>query len=874
MKALQLHYTSCRRGQSGNAGFQTRSLTPGIRADEQREIERRGVYRPPRNASQDPSDEEITRDFPRAFRYYTLESGRRALSRSCYTGRDYSGRWGNFFAHTLVADDGDFPAALWPIDLYEWEGWKERLPSAEDTDATPPPLAAVELADLAPAESFSLEELGEFLREEPGRRELLANMGRAVLLGRDSSRAVVIRDSPTRGLFWMACLQKLFPTTHARALSYSTYQDDPRGCANVNATTGETDFSFDDAERRFRFYMFDLTTGQHSELPQAEDDYPVLAARWLAEEPGTLAGFFAFMEHFDHRQPEPGLIAAVHLFELSAGRLSSIGGERLAAMITFASSHATSAGKIALIEILGRAASQPGAGLRAEDHSKLIRFLTEGARATGRPEHRALAFDAWLSLLRGPVLREGTGLDLAEAAWNELRCLPSGQATELAARLLADSVCREEGDRLRELPVAIPLFLLRAVWESLTLTGRMPPWEAPEVEGLLGAVITRKGDTAALAQAVLMAIPRDPEPLAAVIFRMRDLLRQGATETDAWHLGLAVGRAFSRTLSGAPQEAAPAVRRELESAKAWDVLIGEWTEICERADDPVAAFERYRSTVFRSLPAYEESCLPSAASFLLGKLPETRRVALALDWLRSGQVDRFPEKLAGQCVDLTNRAVPLDLAAPQGEEITLLVSNAARQRKVSLRPDRPLLRRAMAAAQEPGSALKDLDLGKIGAEVAQLAADDYAIFLNAFLTPALARVSNQGDHKRVLLATFSPAHAGPFQRAYLEFFKEKEKRKTPWPESLQGALRFWLGFDAAMGDGEARSLQGLEGTGKQGLLHALGRLEPKQLDGVRQKLSKAQIDPRTSARWEEMQTALEKRRKGPWSRLVGIFVRQ
>ena len=81
MKALQLHYTSCRRGQSGNAGFQTRSLTPGISADEQREIERRGIYRPPRDAAPEPSAEEIGSTFPRALRCYRLESGRQALTR-------------------------------------------------------------------------------------------------------------------------------------------------------------------------------------------------------------------------------------------------------------------------------------------------------------------------------------------------------------------------------------------------------------------------------------------------------------------------------------------------------------------------------------------------------------------------------------------------------------------------------------------------------------------------------------------------------------------------------------------------------------------------------------------------------------------------
>jgi hypothetical protein len=871
MKVLQLHYTSCRCGQSGNAGFQTRSLTPGLRTDEQREIERRGVYRPPRDARQDPSDEEIARDFPRAFRWYTLESGRQALSRSSYAGRDYSGRWGNFFAHTLVAEAGELPAALWPIDLYEWEGWRERLSSAEDTDATPSPLPFVDLTGIAPAESFRLDELGEFLREEPGRRDLLARMGQAVLLGRDSSRAVVIRDTPNRSLYWVACLQKLFPPEHARALSYSTYQDDPRGCANVNATTGETDFSFDESERRFRFYMFDLSTGQHSDLPQTEDDYPAIAARWLVEEPGTLAAFFEFMKLFDHRQPEPGLIAAVHLFELASGRLSAVSGERLAAMIAFASSHATPEGRIALLEILGQVASQPDAALLAEDYSRLIRFLAEGARTTGRPEHHTLAFDAWLSLVHGPVLREGTGLDYAEAAWNELRRLPSTHAKELAARLLADPVCHDPTERRRQLPVEIPLFLLRIIWESLELTGRIPPWQSPEVGSLLAAILKPEGDVAALAQKVLGTIPKNPEVLSAISLRMRDLLGQGRAEPDARILGLAIGRALGRILAEA-SGMAPSVRSQLDTAKAWEILLGEWVNLCEDSDDPVSAFESYRSTVFRSLPSYEKSCLPWATSFLLTKIPEARRRLLALDWLRSREIDRFPEKLAGQCVALANLAIPLDLMAPESEETARLVTEAAKRLEISLRPDRPLMRGALVAAQSPQAALKDLRLAEIQSEAALLTSDDYAVFLDGFLHPALGRAGSQRDHRQILLATFSPAHAEPFRKAYLEFFKTK--RKTAWPESLHAALRLWLAFGDGALDEDTKCLTSLEETGRQGLLLALGRLQPKQLDEVRQKLRKARIDSRLNARWEEMQVTLEKHRKSPWSKLVGIFVRQ
>ncbi|MEA2718805.1 MAG: hypothetical protein QOJ39_669, partial [Candidatus Eremiobacteraeota bacterium] len=83
--ALQLEYTSCRSGQRGSKGFQTRALSRGVRADEQREIEAQGGYSPPRGLSTEPAWEEIERDFPVLFRFYRLGSGRFAMTRSQYT---------------------------------------------------------------------------------------------------------------------------------------------------------------------------------------------------------------------------------------------------------------------------------------------------------------------------------------------------------------------------------------------------------------------------------------------------------------------------------------------------------------------------------------------------------------------------------------------------------------------------------------------------------------------------------------------------------------------------------------------------------------------------------------------------------------------
>lgn len=865
MRALQLHYTSCRRGQSGSSGFQTRTLTSGIRPDEQREIERRGVYRPPRDVKPEPSEEEMNRDFPRALRSWVLESGRRALTRSVYTGRDYSGRWGNFFAHTLVVENGELPPH-WPIDYYEWEGWKERLASEEDGDEPPPPLPAVDLGAVAPAESFRREEIREFLGEDSGRPALLARMGRALLLGRESSRALVLRDTPTNGLFWIAALQKLFPRRHAWALSYSTYQDDARGCADVNATTGETDFRFDESERRFRFYMFDLATGLHSEVPESADDYPAVAARWLAEDPQSLEDFEVFLRLFEHDRPEPDLVSAVHLFELSRGRLGPLAGAKLAGMIAFASRYATTEGKVALLETLGSTAARPGALDRPEDGALLLPFLSEGARATGQPEHHALVFAAWSALLRDHVLARGAGLEIAETAWTRIRSELSGHGAELSAHLLAQPVWNEPRLWLAGRSAEVLSFLLRITRTSLREVGRQPAWTQPEIAAIAEAMLAGDGDVTEQCMPLLQAAGEDAAALSSLA-RLAVKIREGGTPSEPVQLG--VGRALGRALAAMRPEVALETRRSLESQEEWRLLIGEWLELCDQARDPLATLDRYRREVLDALPSYKQTCGHWVAVGALRRAPEPQRSTVALSWLVAGEIDRFPEKLAGECVKLAHPAVSLDPHDPEGDKAANSVERAAVRLKLPLEPNRPRLRQALTTIQQPGRLPKPL-LDEVGKAVPGLSPADYDLFVSRFLPAALEKAGSLTEHQEILLAAFHPAGLEPLRRSYLAFFGAK--RKSSWPEPLQAALKLWLEFDRRARESDKR-LASLQETARDGLLGALAQLNPKDLQKVESRLRQSRTQERGWKSWEELLETLEKRRRSPWSKLKSVFVR-
>lgn len=105
MQVLQLFYTSCESGLSSGKGFQTYSMSPGIRADERREIESLCGYRPPDKLPAQPTPEEISDLFPITFGCRQLQTGRYVVWQIKYLGQDYSGRYGNYFVHALVEED-------------------------------------------------------------------------------------------------------------------------------------------------------------------------------------------------------------------------------------------------------------------------------------------------------------------------------------------------------------------------------------------------------------------------------------------------------------------------------------------------------------------------------------------------------------------------------------------------------------------------------------------------------------------------------------------------------------------------------------------------------------------------------------------------
>lgn len=211
--AWQLHYTSARSGPTGRSGFQFVAATPGLPPGVQAAVTPFMTYRPPPGAPFEKLD-----GLPIALAYDLV--GERALLTRCrYLGQDYSGRYGNFFAHAVVAEPQELEG-LRPIELWQAELWDE-LPDGGE-------LAALE--DVIPGAAVAPEALAGWLAGA-GRPALLTRLVDAVVatLGRGHGRVVLIAGDTELIARWIAVVSYSLPVSAAARMSFITYSGDPGG---------------------------------------------------------------------------------------------------------------------------------------------------------------------------------------------------------------------------------------------------------------------------------------------------------------------------------------------------------------------------------------------------------------------------------------------------------------------------------------------------------------------------------------------------------------------------------------------------------------------------------------------------------------------
>jgi hypothetical protein len=225
--AHQLHYTSVRSGLENRAGFQFVAASRGGLAYQQAVLPLL-AYRPPPAAPPQPSPAELAQ-LPIALSYQ--REGETLLLVQCrYLGTDYSGRYGNFLGHAVIARLREL-GGLRPIEL-----WRSPLWTSEVATGMLP-----DLDELPAGSTVEPEAVLSFLggRGE-GAYPMLAAVLDAVLAGLDgrAGQVILVSDKVDTVARWIAAVSFSVPHTDALALSFVTYTADPdRARQDVVGTT-------------------------------------------------------------------------------------------------------------------------------------------------------------------------------------------------------------------------------------------------------------------------------------------------------------------------------------------------------------------------------------------------------------------------------------------------------------------------------------------------------------------------------------------------------------------------------------------------------------------------------------------------------------
>lgn len=246
-RILQWKYTSCKFNIEQSHGFYTFSHSEGITPEEKEElVETLGSYTAPDHLPYQPKPTELLL-FPVAFSFFRLESGRYVIARTAAVGQDYGGsRWGNFFSHALILEDGIWP--LRPIELCIDANFSKGLSETEiDLGKVPEPLSILPLNTLKRSSAYTGQKLYDYIYRngDPAfSRELLDT----VISGSGGGLNIVLTGLRIEIPAQIAIVQQSITVELSHAVPFITYVHNPLNTKKflISGTSDEgSAFDFD-----------------------------------------------------------------------------------------------------------------------------------------------------------------------------------------------------------------------------------------------------------------------------------------------------------------------------------------------------------------------------------------------------------------------------------------------------------------------------------------------------------------------------------------------------------------------------------------------------------------------------------------------------
>lgn len=305
--AIEQHwYTSCPRGHGleNMAGFQVKARSSGITPAIDNVIrEFCQKYEGPTSANKPESEElksgnvseKTLQKFPVALHYYRVDQGDTfALTRVQYVGRDYSHRYGNHFAHTLVFQARD----LEPVGYNSLALARAKLPDGQPLFTSNNTMQTTELQSLPDFNGLSdyADQRWQEIVKAKLYHEHVANLVSATMKAWEQNTSVLLClsfDSFNDSAALLESILMLLPSEIRCRITYTIYELNPYRFNPMGAPAQRRHWiatMSSEEGGRFQFQKYEYTGGKYAIFNFPTNEFsPALVPSYYVEHVVSLA---------------------------------------------------------------------------------------------------------------------------------------------------------------------------------------------------------------------------------------------------------------------------------------------------------------------------------------------------------------------------------------------------------------------------------------------------------------------------------------------------------------------------------------------------------------------------------------------------------
>lgn len=388
-------------------GFQTYATSKGVTEEEIKEIEKHCSYIPPNNLNAQPSSEEIEKSFPIAFSYFVTTSGKYCICQTKYIGKDYSGRYGNYFSHVII---NDRPWNFYPIQLYGSSIFKDRLEDGEDRVDFLPGIHEIPMGDV-----INFKSIEEFLKANIGERrsKSFKKLLDSLIDYKKSNKKIILCDEKDSVPYWIGALQICMPLKMAQKITFTTYSFNPETADYIVAATDRNGgkFNFNEIDKNYKYYIFDFINLKSSEQIY-DGKFSKLAQVGLSVSQDSLLPFINFIDRFNYNMIDHNIDDLVYLYNMIKSGFGKMEVQKIKDGINFANEYASQENLEYIFDELEINLEKMSNEVDLEKAECISRFLFNIAKKSSNKDYMVKAYEFFNDSLHFLIVdREDIGIE-------------------------------------------------------------------------------------------------------------------------------------------------------------------------------------------------------------------------------------------------------------------------------------------------------------------------------------------------------------------------------------------------------------------------------------------------------------------------------